>query len=170
MMIYRCHTDDYRMILSNETTFATGNGRFKKPTLWERHLQAVYEDRVAEAEGLEFFATCGYDDEDDSANSVDAFRQRLGLDAYWINVTSTTEAERVVEGLMGIQAILPNVAKPTLWELHLRAVYDRKADEVDGLTFFASHGYFDTDEDECSPVHVFVKHVVGLEPFWGVDW
>ncbi|RLN73638.1 hypothetical protein BBJ28_00004930 [Nothophytophthora sp. Chile5] len=142
----------------------------KKSTLWERHLQAIYEDRVAEADGLEFFATCGYDDEDGGVNSVDAFRQRLGLDAYWLNAASATEAEREVEGLMGIHASLPRAAKPTLWELHLRAVHDGQADEVDGLTFFASHGYFDTDEDECSPVHVVVKYVVGLESFWGIDW
>ncbi|KAH7462493.1 hypothetical protein KRP22_004914 [Phytophthora ramorum] len=50
-------------------------------TPFDRHLLDVYEGRTPD--GLEFFEAHGYFDVSDTANTVQMFRENVGLDEFW---------------------------------------------------------------------------------------
>ncbi|KAL3669997.1 hypothetical protein V7S43_005368 [Phytophthora oleae] len=50
-------------------------------TPFDRHLLDVYEGRAPD--GLEFFEAHGYFDVSDNANTVQMFRENVGLDEFW---------------------------------------------------------------------------------------
>ncbi|ETP51813.1 hypothetical protein F442_03098 [Phytophthora nicotianae P10297] len=52
-------------------------------TPFDRHLRDVYEGRVPD--GLAFFEAHGYFDVSDTANTVQMFRENVGLDEFWEN-------------------------------------------------------------------------------------
>ncbi|KAG7400416.1 hypothetical protein PHYBOEH_005791 [Phytophthora boehmeriae] len=144
---------------------------------WERHLRDIYEGRADETDGLKFFSTRGYYDADESSNAFEKFRERVGLDASWFEsaTDAETDEEKEIKRIMQSSADLAPAdsssdSKLTPWENHLQAIYDAPIDEYfHGLSFFATHGYYDTDNSAVSPVQELLESF-GLEFLYGEFW